>query len=49
MHDIHRYEQIQAVGLLFACTKVGDGGRRGLTYANPIRTVLSELKVELAL
>jgi hypothetical protein len=40
-------EQIQAIGLLFARSSFGGAGGFGLTYANPIRTVLAELNVEL--
>ena len=35
------------VGLLFAGGDVGGSNGRGLTYANPLRTVLDALKVDL--
>lgn len=37
----------KAVGLLFAGGDTGGSNGKGLTYANPIHTVLSQLKVEL--
>jgi len=39
----------RAVGLLFAGTDSGGADGKGLTYANPIHTVLSTMKVELVL
>jgi hypothetical protein len=36
-----------AVGLLFAGTDSGGGNEQGLTYANPLRTVLDALAVDL--
>jgi hypothetical protein len=41
-------EEMQAVALLFAGTEVGGQNGLGLTYANPIQTVLAKLGVELA-
>ncbi len=40
-------EQLRAIGLLFAGGDVGGTNGKGLTYANPIETVLDELKVDL--
>ena len=40
-------EQLRAVGLLFAGGNVGGSNRKGLTYANPIETVLDTLRVDL--
>jgi len=42
-------EQVRAVGLLFAGGSVGGANGKGLTYANPIATVLDALKVDLHL
>jgi hypothetical protein len=39
----------RAVALLFAGSDQGGASGQGLTYANPIHTVLEELKIELAL
>jgi hypothetical protein len=39
----------EAVGLLFAGSETGGAEGQGLTYVNPIRTVLSELGTELEL
>ncbi|QJW99608.1 Nal1-like putative serine protease [Frigoriglobus tundricola] len=36
-----------AIGLLFAGTESGGSNDQGLTYANPLRTVLDALKVDL--
>ncbi|HEX4610679.1 MAG TPA: hypothetical protein VH092_20985 [Urbifossiella sp.] len=36
-----------AVALLFAVSNVGGSNNQGLTYANPLRTVLDALKVDL--
>jgi hypothetical protein len=40
-------EDMNACGLLFAGSEAGGAGNRGLTYANPIATVLSKLAIEL--
>jgi hypothetical protein len=40
-------EQFRAVALLFAGGDQGGANGRGLTYANPLRTVLDQLKVDL--
>ncbi|MBI5094180.1 MAG: hypothetical protein HZB26_17285 [Candidatus Hydrogenedentes bacterium] len=40
---------LRAVALLFADSDQGGANGKGLTYANPIRTVLDTLKVDLAL
>jgi hypothetical protein len=42
-------DQLRAVGLLFAGGDVGGSNGKGLTYANPIETVLDALKVDLEL
>ena len=42
-------EQLRAIGLLFAGGDEGGSNGRGLTYANPIGTVLDELNVDLEL
>jgi hypothetical protein len=42
-------EELRAVGLLFAGGDEGGSNGRGLTYANPIGTVLDELNVDLEL
>lgn len=39
----------QAIALLFAGGDAGGSNSRGLTYGNPLRTVLDKLKVDLAL
>ncbi|HEX3150718.1 MAG TPA: hypothetical protein VHR66_21750 [Gemmataceae bacterium] len=39
----------QAIALLFAGSELGGSNDRGLTYANPIHTVLAQMKVELLL
>ena len=39
----------RAVALLFAGSDQGGANGQGLTYANPIYTVLDRLKIELAL
>ena len=39
----------RGVGLLFAGGDVGGHNGKGLTYANPLRAVLDELKVDLAI
>jgi len=39
----------QAVALLFAGGDVGGSNGKGLTYANPIHTVLDKLKIDLAI
>ena len=40
-------DQLRAVGLLFAGGDVGGSNGKGLTYANPIETVLDALRVDL--
>ena len=40
-------EQLRAIGLLFAGGDVGGSNGKGLTYANPIETVLDALKMDL--
>ncbi len=40
-------DQLRAIGLLFAGGNVGGSNGKGLTYANPIETVLDQLKVDL--
>lgn len=40
-------DQLRAVGLLFAGGDVGGSNGKGLTYANPIETVLDAVKVDL--
>jgi S1-C subfamily serine protease len=40
-------ERMEAVGLLFAGGDVGGTNGRGLTYANPIRRVLQDLRAKL--
>jgi len=40
-------DQLRAIGLLFAGGNVGGSNGKGLTYANPIETVLDALKVDL--
>lgn len=42
-------DSLQAVALLFAGGDVGGSNGKGLTYANPILTVLNSLKVDLSL
>jgi hypothetical protein len=42
-------DHLQAVGLLFAGGDVGGSNGKGLTYANPIETILDALKVDLEL
>jgi hypothetical protein len=42
-------EDRPAVGLLFAGTDLGGTNGQGLTYANPIATVLAKLKIEQGL
>jgi hypothetical protein len=42
-------EDLRAVGLLFAGSDQGGSNGKGLTYVNPIHTVLDTLKVDLAL
>lgn len=42
-------QECRAVGLLFAGGDEGGSNGKGLTYANPIRKVLDELKVDLVL
>ena len=42
-------EDLEAIGLLFAGGDVGGSNGKGLTYANPIETVLDALKVDLEL
>jgi hypothetical protein len=39
--------EFRALALLFAGSEIGGANGRGLTYANPIETVLSNLKVDL--
>jgi hypothetical protein len=39
----------EAIALLFAGGDVGGSNGKGLTYANPLRTVLDKLKIDLAL
>ena len=39
----------RGVGLLFAGTDLGGANGKGLTFANPLRTVLDALKVDLFL
>jgi hypothetical protein len=39
----------EAIGLLFAGGDVGGSNGKGLTYANPLGTVLDKLKIDLAL
>jgi len=41
-------EELKAVALLFAGGDQGGSNGQGLTYANPIQTVLDTLKVDLA-
>jgi hypothetical protein len=38
---------LEAVGLLFAGSETGGPSGHGLTYANPIDQVLSDIRVEL--
>ena len=40
-------DELRAIGLLFAGGDVGGSNGKGLTYANPIETVLDALKVDL--
>lgn len=40
-------DDLRAVGLLFAVGDVGGTNGKGLTYANPLRTVLDALEVDL--
>jgi hypothetical protein len=42
-------EDLRAVGLLFAGSDQGGANGQGLTYANPMSTVLEALKIELAI
>ncbi len=42
-------DQLRAVGLLFAGGDIGGENGKGLTYANPIGTVLDKLKVDMHL
>lgn len=42
-------EACEALALLFAGGDVGGSNGRGLTYANPLHTVLDKLKIDLAL
>lgn len=42
-------EQLRAIGLLFAGGDEGGSNGQGLTYANPITTVLDEIQVDLEL
>lgn len=42
-------DSLRAIGLLFAGGDVGGSNGKGLTYANPIGTVLDALKVDLEL
>jgi len=42
-------DDLRAVGLLFAVGDVGGANGKGLTYANPLRTVLDALEVDLLL
>jgi hypothetical protein len=41
-------ETREAIALLFAGGDVGGSNGKGLTYANPLRTVLDKLKIDLA-
>jgi hypothetical protein len=41
--------EVCGIGLLFAVSDRGGSNGRGLTFANPLRTVLDELKVSLVL
>lgn len=42
-------EELQAIGLLFAGGDSGGSNNKGLTYANPIESVLDTLKIDLLL
>ena len=41
--------EVRGIGLLFAAGDQGGSNGHGLTYANPLRTVLDELTVTLVL
>jgi hypothetical protein len=40
-------EEQKAIALLFAGTDVGGTNGKGLTYGNPLRSVLEALRVDL--
>ena len=42
-------EDLKAIGLLFAGGDSGGANHKGLTYANPITSVLNTLKIDLLL
>jgi len=42
-------EDLRAIGLLFAGGDEGGSNGKGLTFANPILTVLNKLQVDLEL
>lgn len=46
---VYRPETLEAVGLLFAGSETGGPNGTGLTYCNPVQTVLDELGVQLVM